>query len=1169
MSMAQQDRARSGKRFPRALPWFAATATLVVLLVVAIEVGGLYQLGINVDPDLNVIHVSAGDQADRSGVRTGDRLLAIGGQTIRSRNHLRFLCRAYRAGDVLPLQVERAAGDVEWLQIELEHEASRSRGALILFAVSLAFLAVGSLVYAFASSDRGAVAFFAVCVAMALSYGTAYASHSWLGLLEHVAFFAPSLIIYLFLIFPEPRWWADRVWGKLVVFVPGVLLTVLCTLSSMGVLQTDVLYVLRWAPLGIAIGAAVGLVILVHSMLTTSRPMVRQQLKWIAWGMGVSVVVNGLALFFDLTGVYPGLISVDLANWSVIVVPITFAFSILRYRLFDIDTVINQSIVYVVLTLVVIAAYALVGHALSVLGTGLDATSPVPVSLLVVVLTVLFSPLYRGVQQVVDRVMYARRPSYRQVDRELLNEVACSLDLDHLVSLLVERLTIVTQCDLVRVYVRQPSQGYVIAGTTDSISCPDCLAPDHPLPQLLAEADELLCLPDAPEFLEFDPVAVQSKQWMQDESLVLCIPFRDRGTLLGWVAFGPKRGGTFLRRDERDHLAFIVQQAGVAIQNALLYRQSEDRARQLSIVNEIGCSLTSTLDLQELLDRLLSLLIEVFSVEAASLLLLDQESHDLVFHVAQGLGREQLKGRRLPSGVRSIATYVVQTGKPFVSDNVHGEPEWYSKMDEVTGVATQQLAAVPLVRRDQILGVVELVNRMDGRPFTESDVELLTALSAQTVMVIDNARLYTSTDQALADRVQELATMQEIDRQLNASLDFDTVMDQTLKWAVGETRASAGYVGLVLDTPEGRRIWAAATHGYPASVDYYRERLTPIERGVVGNAVTQASVIRLADVRESRDYVAVVASTRSELAVPVLREQRVIGVINLESDQLGGFDEQDEAFVVRLADHAAIAMENAQLYDQVKRANESKSQFVSLVSHELRAPMTIIKGYAELAQLTLGDRLGRDEQKLLDIIMANVEHMQSLINDLLQLAHIESGSLRLERYPTRIHTILGDVMASFRHTFDERELTVSWRADPDLPQVDADPVRLNQILTNLVSNAVKYTPEGGEIEISAEVCEQLPDGTLWNGKCLCCQVRDTGIGISPEDQTELFGRFFRANHPLVRKQSGTGLGLAITRTLVEMHNGKVSFESKLGEGSVFWFVMPLADQSAEELLAEQ
>jgi signal transduction histidine kinase len=268
-----------------------------------------------------------------------------------------------------------------------------------------------------------------------------------------------------------------------------------------------------------------------------------------------------------------------------------------------------------------------------------------------------------------------------------------------------------------------------------------------------------------------------------------------------------------------------------------------------------------------------------------------------------------------------------------------------------------------------------------------------------------------------------------------------------------------------------------------------------------------------------------------------------------------------------LADHAAIALENARLYEEVRRANESKSEFVSLVSHELKAPMTIIKGYAELIQLTASGSFQSDEQKLLDVIMSNVEHMQALINDLLHLARLESGRLELERYPTDIRTIMGEVMASFRHSVEEQELSVSWSASSDLPRVDADPARLGQILTNLVSNAIKYTPRGGHIEINADIHldHETPGEQAEN--CLLCTVRDSGIGIAPEDQDELFERFFRANHPLVRKQAGTGLGLSITRTLVEMHGGKIWFESELGAGSTFWFTMPFCAGSHETFVA--
>jgi signal transduction histidine kinase len=479
-------------------------------------------------------------------------------------------------------------------------------------------------------------------------------------------------------------------------------------------------------------------------------------------------------------------------------------------------------------------------------------------------------------------------------------------------------------------------------------------------------------------------------------------------------------------------------------------------------------------------------------------------------------------------------------------------------MDEITGISTRQLVAVPLERRGEIVGVIEVLNRLDGTRFTDYDAEMLTMLAAQAAIVIENARLYTTTDEALADRVLELATMQQINRELNATLDFASVMDRTLQWALRMTLASAGFIGLIIEEPDQTRVRVAACHGYPFGIEYYRQHLYPIDRGIVGRAVSSGKAVRVGDVRESADYYRVREATRSELAVPVLREENVVGVINLESDRLGAFDDKDEAFVVRLADHAAIAIENARLYGQVKRANESKGEFVSLVSHELRAPMTVIKGYTELMQLALRDELDPEDQKLLDIVMSNVEHMQTLIDDLLHLARLESGELDLEPGPVCIRTALGNVMASLRRSIDDKELSVSWVVPSDLAPVYADPVRLNQILTNLISNAVKYTPHDGQVEVTVDRCNE--EAEIGAGKFARVTVRDSGIGIATKDQEQLFRRFFRANHPTVRSQSGTGLGLSIAKTLVEVHGGKIGFESELGKGSTFWFTLALSEE---------
>jgi signal transduction histidine kinase len=590
-------------------------------------------------------------------------------------------------------------------------------------------------------------------------------------------------------------------------------------------------------------------------------------------------------------------------------------------------------------------------------------------------------------------------------------------------------------------------------------------------------------------------------------------------------------------------------------------RDAQNRAQQLAILNRIGHILTSTLDFEELLDRLLAALVEIFSVEAASFLLIGEDSEELVFWAVHGPGGENLVGTRLPVSIRSIASLVAHTGESIMSNDVRADPRWYPKIDEKTGLSTRQLICAPLLQRDKRIGVIEIINRLDGSPFADQDVDLLVALASQASIAIENAQLYVSTDRALAERVDELSTMQEIDRQLNATLDFDHVLDLTLQWAMDMTRADAGCVSLVVDDKGQRGIWLAAARGYPMSLVDYRQKLVPIGQGIIGQVATTAKVTYCDDTSKSSQYFPERASTCSELAVPVVRERRVIGVLNLESDKSNGFNERDREFAIRLADHAAISLENARLYQEVKRANESKSEFVDLVSHELKAPMTVIKGYAELIDLTMADLFDQDQHDLLLTIMSNVEQMQALISDLSQIARLESGSLSLERYPLSIHIVVGDVLASFRHSVEEGELVISLNLPSDLPRVYADPVRLNQVLMNLVGNAVKYTPRGGRIKISARLLAEpgMIGGPAQSLRFLCCTVRDSGIGISPKDQACLFQRFFRANHPFVRKQPGTGLGLSITKTLVEMHGGDIWFESELGKGSVFSFTVPIAE----------
>ncbi len=243
-----------------------------------------------------------------------------------------------------------------------------------------------------------------------------------------------------------------------------------------------------------------------------------------------------------------------------------------------------------------------------------------------------------------------------------------------------------------------------------------------------------------------------------------------------------------------------------------------------------------------------------------------------------------------------------------------------------------------------------------------------------------------------------------------------------------------------------------------------------------------------------------------------------------------------------------IAIENTRLYQAVKEANEAKSQFVSVVSHELKTPMTSIRGYADLiGQGTVGPVT--DEQKeFLDTIRSNVERMSALVSDLSDISRIETGRLRIDLSEVPLSEYVRETAAGMRPQIDAKHQTLVFDLPDDLPYVYSDRARLVQILTNLLSNANKYTPEGGTITVGA----RLEDDAVR------VSVTDTGVGMSPEDRAKLFTQFFRSEDPAVREQLGWGLGLSVARRLVELLGGTIGAETELGKGSTFWFTQPVA-----------
>jgi signal transduction histidine kinase len=226
-----------------------------------------------------------------------------------------------------------------------------------------------------------------------------------------------------------------------------------------------------------------------------------------------------------------------------------------------------------------------------------------------------------------------------------------------------------------------------------------------------------------------------------------------------------------------------------------------------------------------------------------------------------------------------------------------------------------------------------------------------------------------------------------------------------------------------------------------------------------------------------------------------------------------------------------------------------KSEFLAMAAHELRAPMTSIKGYSDMLLLGLAGQYEERQKQFLNTIKANVDRVLEMVSEFSDISRIETGALKLDIRPFRIDGLISEVIVSLRPEIEAKEVNLTVEVPPALPEVWGDRARIIQVLTNLVTNAYKYTPEGGQIDITAQ----------WDDNSLRVDVTDTGIGIAPQDQERLFTRFFRADHPGVRRVAGTGLGLSIAKSIVEMHGGRIWVESQLGKGSTFSFSLPLTD----------
>ncbi|HWQ13075.1 MAG TPA: GAF domain-containing protein [Roseiflexaceae bacterium] len=641
--------------------------------------------------------------------------------------------------------------------------------------------------------------------------------------------------------------------------------------------------------------------------------------------------------------------------------------------------------------------------------------------------------------------------------------------------------------------------------------------------------------------LELEPDAAAQGGWYRSGCAVLAVPLVAQRGVTGVIAIQHTAPETLADRAEQEFVRSAASQTAIALENARLYEEVRgfnaaleqriaERTRELQVerdmletLNAIALEISSTLDEHLLMESSLTALARLVGVEHGSIMLVEPETEHLVDRAVLD-EKADVGYTRFPMG-HGIVGWVAQHRKPALVPDVSKDERWVAPHDDDSyHKRSGSMICVPLIAHHEVQGVLVL-SHDEPDYFRDEHLRLLTASASQIAIGIHNAQIYKEVEQQLMHRYEMQRRQEEAASQSAAILqslsDGVIVCD-----AYGSVLTANTAAERILERPiEELVTW----------------QLPELMKRLLGRRASEIPVDdMLAHPRDEHD------NPRSMSATFQIGRHMVS--VNL-----------DPVLASKGELIGAVAV-----FRDITREVESdrlKTEFIATVSHELRTPMAAIKGFTQLLAMGSLGALNDTQKEFLGIIQSNAERMIAIINDLLDITKIETGSVELDLRPLHVAESLSGVLLELQPKVLEREQQLSVGLPPGLPLVRADARRFNQILLNLLSNAVKYTPRGGSIEVQARdataevVPEHLREG-LKPGRYVQIDVRDTGVGIAADELEKIFERFYRTENPLKVEAGGTGLGLSLVRPLVKLFGGRIWVESTLGEGTTFSFVIP-------------
>ncbi|HXK42048.1 MAG TPA: response regulator [Anaerolineae bacterium] len=717
---------------------------------------------------------------------------------------------------------------------------------------------------------------------------------------------------------------------------------------------------------------------------------------------------------------------------------------------------------------------------------------------------------------------------------ELSRSITTKLDLSLVLNTVVQAVTNLLGYDYATVYLQargqtaltpRASSGYDLSLLGEGLQ----VEPGVGLVGAVVESGMPLALDDMRSEPRFTPGPLPVGS-------ALLVPLQVAGRTVG-VLSAERREAGVIEPLQVATLTMLADQISVAVENAQLFeevknfsaeleRRVEERTAELAealnslrterdrstILYEIASGLVASLDIDRVLHKTVSMLKDAVGAERATVLLLDQNTGYLQQRASVGGGKSVP-----PGGVRApykrnegLVGWVLTNRQSAMVPDVRLDARWIPIEDD-----TRSVLAVPITAGDETVGVIFL-HSPEVDAFDIGDQRLVEAAAVQVGHALNNAELY----RLIREQAERVGSM------LRAQQN-EAARSQAILEGIAD--------GVLVADARGKIILFNAA----------AERILTLNRAqAVGRSLSEVLGFYGDKVRGWLEQIAVwEAEPGSYQSGDFLSERLELGrqVVSMHLSPV----------ISPIREFLGIVAAFRDITAEVE-ADRAKSEFVSTVSHELRTPMTSVKGYVDLLLMGATGPLTDIQVQFLNIIRNNTDRLTSLVNDLLDMSRIEGGKVELHCQPVDMAELIRQVAVTLTPKIEEKGLQLRTVLPEGLPLAYGDPDRMVQILTNLVANAFKYTPMGGEIAIYAYVREEM----------FHVAVADTGIGISPEDQSRIFSRFYRVDNPLVLEAGGTGLGLAITVSLVQMHGGQIAVESELGEGSIFTVTFPLAEGEA-------